>query len=46
MGHPGDLAVSLDDDAPNRRDDAARALDIDLKELIWALNSRDPLGES
>ena len=38
--------MSLDDDAPNRRGDAARVLDIDLEELIWVLNSRDPLGES
>lgn len=38
--------MSLDDDAPNRRRAAARVLDIDLEELIWALNSRDPLGDS
>ena len=25
--------------------DAARVLTIDLEELTWAMNSRDPLGE-
>ena len=34
------------DDAPDRSDGAARPLAIDLEELIWALNSRDPLGQS
>lgn len=29
---------------PGRRGDAARELTIDLEELIWALNSRDPQG--
>lgn len=29
-----------------RRGDAARVLTIDTEELTWALNSRDPLGES
>lgn len=31
---------------PGRGGDAARVLTIDLEELTWALNSRDPLGES
>jgi hypothetical protein len=31
---------------PDRSDGAARPLAIELEELIWALNSRDPLGES
>jgi hypothetical protein len=31
---------------PARGGDTARVLTIDLEELIWALNSRDPLGES
>ena len=30
---------------PARGGDAARVLTIDLEELTWALNSRDPLGE-
>ena len=30
---------------PGRGGDAARVLTIDLEELTWALNSRDPLGE-
>ena len=31
---------------PGHHGDAARVLTIDLEELTWALNSRDPLGES
>jgi hypothetical protein len=38
--------VSLNDSPPDRSDGAARSLAIDLVELIWALNSRDPFGES
>jgi hypothetical protein len=38
--------MSLDDAPPGCGGDAARVLTIDLEELIWALNSRDPLGES
>jgi hypothetical protein len=38
--------MSLDDTPPGCGGDAARVLTIDLEELIWALNSRDPLGES
>lgn len=38
--------MTRDDAPPDRRGDAARVLTIDLDELIWALNSRDPLGES
>jgi Uncharacterised protein family (UPF0158) len=37
--------VNPDDSLMDRGDDAARPLAIDLEELIWALNSRDPLGE-
>lgn len=38
--------MSLNDSPPDRSDGAARSLAIDLVELIWALNSRDPFGES
>jgi hypothetical protein len=38
--------VSLNDSPPDRSDGAARSLAIDLEELIWALSSRDPFGES
>lgn len=38
--------MSLGDTPPGCGGDAARVLTIDLEELIWALNSRDPLGES
>jgi len=38
--------VSLNDSPPDRSDGAVRSLAIDLEELIWALNSRDPFGES
>ncbi|HOW47479.1 MAG TPA: UPF0158 family protein [Rubrivivax sp.] len=38
--------MSTDGTPPGRRSDAARVLTLDLEELIWALNSRDPLGES
>lgn len=38
--------MSLDDTPPGCGGDAARVLTIDLEELIWALNSRDPLGQS
>ena len=38
--------MSLDDAPSGPRGDAARELTIDLEELTWALNSRDPLGES
>jgi len=38
--------VSTDGPPPARGGDAARVLTIDLEELTWALNSRDPLGES
>jgi hypothetical protein len=37
--------VSTDGTPPARDGDAARVLTIDLEELTWALNSRDPLGE-
>jgi len=37
--------VSTDDTPPARGGDTARVLTIDLEELSWALNSRDPLGE-
>lgn len=46
MGRLGDIEVSTDGTPPGRRSDAARVLTLDLEELIWALNSRDPLGES
>jgi Uncharacterised protein family (UPF0158) len=45
VGHLGDIEVSTDGTRPARGGDAARVLTIDLEELIWALNSRDPLGE-
>lgn len=38
--------MSLDYTPPGCGGDAARVLTIDLEELTWALNSRDPLGES
>ena len=38
--------MNLHDDLPDRSDGAARALAIGLEELICALNSRDPFGES
>lgn len=38
--------MSLDDTPTGCGGDAARVLAIDLEELIWALSSRDPLGES
>jgi hypothetical protein len=38
--------MSMDGTPPGRRGDAARVLTIDLEELTWALNSRDPIGES
>lgn len=38
--------MSTDGIPPARGGDAARVLTIDLEELTWALNSRDPLGES
>ena len=37
--------MSLDDTPPDHGSDDARVLTIDLEELTWALNSRDPLGE-
>lgn len=37
--------MSLDNTPPGCGGDAARVLTIDLEELTWALNSRDPLGE-
>jgi hypothetical protein len=46
LGRLGDLEVSRGDTPPGRRGDAARALTIDLEELTWALNSRDPPRES
>jgi hypothetical protein len=46
VGHLGDLEVSTEGTSPGRGGDAARVLTIDLEELTWALNSRDPLGES
>jgi hypothetical protein len=45
VGCVGDFEVSLNDSTPDRSDGTARSLSIDLKELIWALNSRDPFGE-
>jgi hypothetical protein len=45
VGRLGDIEVSTDSTLPGRRGDAARVLTIDLEELTWALNSRDPLGE-
>ena len=36
----------MDGAPPGHHGDAARVLTIDLEELTWALNSRDPLGES
>ena len=38
--------MSMDDTPPCHGSDDARVLTIDLEELTWALNSRDPLGES
>ncbi|HMO47478.1 MAG TPA: UPF0158 family protein [Rubrivivax sp.] len=38
--------MSPDDSPPDRSDGAARSLAIGLEGLIWALNSRDPFGES
>lgn len=38
--------MSMDGALPGRRGDAARVLTLDLEELTWALNSRDPIGES
>lgn len=38
--------MSLDDTPAGCGGDAARVLTIDLEELTWTLNSRDPLGES
>jgi Uncharacterised protein family (UPF0158) len=38
--------VSTDGTPPAHGGIAARVLTIDLEELSWALNSRDPLGES
>jgi hypothetical protein len=38
--------MSVDGTPPARGGDTARVLTIDLEELSWALNSRDPLGES
>jgi Uncharacterised protein family (UPF0158) len=38
--------VSKDGTPPARGGDSARVLTIDLEELTWALNARDPLGES
>jgi len=38
--------MSMDDTPRGHGSDAARVLTIDLEELTWALNSRDPLGES
>lgn len=37
--------MSKDGTPPVRGGDAARALTVDLEELTWALNSRDPLAE-
>jgi hypothetical protein len=36
----------MDGTPPGYHGDAARVLTIDLEELIWALNTRDPLGGS
>ena len=38
--------MSTDGTPPARGGAVARVLTIDLEELTWALNSRDPLGES
>lgn len=38
--------MSRGDTPPGHRGAAAQVLTIDVNELIWALNSRDPLGES
>lgn len=38
--------MNRDDTPPDRRGVAARVLTIGLDELLWALNARDPLGES
>jgi len=38
--------MSMDDTPHGHGSHDARVLTIDLEELIWALNSRDPLGES
>jgi len=38
--------MSMDDTPPGHGSHDARVLTIDLEELTWALNSRDPLGES
>ena len=46
MGRLADIEVSTDGTPPASGGDAARVLTIDLEELTWALNSRDPLGES
>lgn len=45
MGRLADIEVSADRTPPASGGDAARVLTIDLEELTWALNSRDPLGE-
>jgi hypothetical protein len=45
VGRLGDIEVSKDGTPPARGGAAARVLTIDLEELTWALNSRDPLGE-
>jgi hypothetical protein len=45
VGRLGYLEVSKDGTPPARGGDSARVLTIDLEELTWALNSRDPLGE-
>ena len=37
--------MSKDGTPPARGGESARVLTIDLEELTWALNSRDPLGE-
>lgn len=38
--------MSMEDTPPGHGSHEARVLTIDLEELTWALNSRDPLGES
>ena len=38
--------MSMDGIPPARHGEAARVLTVDQEELTWALNSRDPLGES
>lgn len=38
--------MSMDDTPHGHGSHEARVLTIDLEELTWALNSRDPLGES